>query len=393
MLDKLKKNKLYIKYGVLIIFIAIVVITTVKIITHGESMLAWIVMEVKNFFSIISPVLYAIIISYILYQPIKFIEKNFKNIYRKSSKKDFDEKYNGLLRGVSIFLVFLTVTLMVVLIYNFLIPPIIENIKGILDSLPEFQEQLKGWINSLVESLNSKNIDIQSTGELSNEIVDKVSLAGEQLLNFAMRTATNLSTFVVDFVVTLILTLYFLADKERLIAQMKKVKEVLLPERVGNAVATFFRDLDNIVGRFLVGEILDSIIVGFVSTGLLLLIKHPFAVLIGVIAGLTNIIPYIGPVIGAALAFFFGIFTSVPMGIAGAVLLLIYQQIDGNFIQPKIVGDKIGLSPVWILIVVLIGGSYFGALGMILSMPLAGLLRIYFIRYSEYKKRKLEEIQ
>ena len=170
---------------------------------------------------------------------------------------------------------------------------------------------------------------------------------------------------------------------------MKRLRDVLLPYKVGRALTIFLLDLDNIVGRFIVGEILDSVIVGVVSTILLLIIRHPFAVLIGVIAGVTNIIPYIGPVIGAALAFFFGIFTSLPLGIIGAILLLLYQQIDGNFVQPKIVGDKIGLSPVWILIAVLIGGSYFGPIGMILSMPVAGLLKVYFNRYSEYKKRSI----
>lgn len=98
-----------------------------------------------------------------------------------------------------------------------------------------------------------------------------------------------------------------------------------------------------------------------------------------------NIIPYVGPIIGAALAFGLGIFSSLGLGVSGAILLLLYQQIDGNFVQPKIVGDKVGLIPVWILIAVLIGGSYFGAIGMILSIPVAGLIRIYFNRYAKYK--------
>lgn len=276
------------------------------------------------------------------------------------------------------------------MVYNYLIPPILQNIKNIIASLPEFQEKLIIWANEAVKRLNSKNIDIENTGKLSKEIIDKIAVISEKILGSVVNVLSNLSSLLVNFVVTVILVIYFLIYKEALVRQFKKVRDILLPRRIGKVLTVFLHDLDNIVGRFLVGEILDSSIVGIVSTVLLLIIKHPFAVLIGFIAGLTNVIPYVGPIIGAALAFFFGIFTSVPVGIMGAVLLLLYQQIDGNLVQPKIVGDQIGLSPVWILIAVLIGGSYFGALGMILSMPVAGLMRVYLNRYAEYRKYKLK---
>ena len=244
------------------------------------------------------------------------------------------------------------------------------------------------WINEAVERLNSKNIDIKNTGKLSKEIVDKIAGISEKVLGSIVSVISNLSSFLVNFVVTVILVVYFLVYKEDLVIQVKKVRDILLPKKFGKALTIFLHDLDNIVGRFLVGEILDSTIVGIVSTVLLLIIKHPFAVLIGFIAGITNVIPYVGPIIGAALAFFLGIFTSIPLGVMGAILLLLYQQIDGNLVQPKIVGDQIGLSPVWVLIAVLIGGSYFGALGMILSMPVAGLMRVYLNRYERYKNER-----
>lgn len=385
MIEKLKKNKMYIKYGVFIIFIAIVVVLTIKTITYGEVMVSFVIVQFKRFLDIISPIIYAILLAYLLYEPMKFIEKNIYKIINDKRK----EKYSKLIRLLSILLVFLLVILGLVLIYNFLIPPIINNVKDVVNSLPEVEKQMKEWFGEIISNLSNKNITLESAGNLSGDIVNKVGLMADKILNVTINVVSGLSSFVVNFIVTIILTIYFLIDKERLVYQMKRLRDVLLPHRVGRALTIFLLDLDNIVGRFIVGEILDSVIVGVVSTILLLIIRHPFAVLIGVIAGVTNIIPYIGPVIGAALAFFFGIFTSLPLGIIGAILLLLYQQIDGNFVQPKIVGDKIGLSPVWILIAVLIGGSYFGPIGMILSMPVAGLLKVYFNRYSEYKKRSI----
>lgn len=386
MIDKLKNDKFYIKYGIIIIFIAIVVVLTVKIITHGEELLHWIIIAVKRFISIITPVIYAFLIAYLLYQPIKFIEKylNKKILYKNKKNKN----YSGLIRALSISIVFIVTIIVLIIVYNYLIPPILQNVKNIINSLPEFQEKIVMWINEAVERLNSKNIDIKNTGKLSKEIVDKIAGISEKVLGSIVSVISNLSSFLVNFVVTVILVVYFLVYKEDLVRQVKKVRDILLPKKFGKALTIFLHDLDNIVGRFLVGEILDSTIVGIVSTVLLLIIKHPFAVLIGFIAGITNVIPYVGPIIGAALAFFLGIFTSIPLGVMGAILLLLYQQIDGNLVQPKIVGDQIGLSPVWVLIAVLIGGSYFGALGMILSMPVAGLMRVYLNRYERYKNER-----
>ncbi len=386
MIDKLKKDKFYIKYGIIIIFIAIVVVLTVKTITHGEEILHWTIRSINRFISIITPVIYAFLIAYLLYQPIKFIEKYLNK--RISSKNKKNKDYSRLVRTLSISIVFIVTIIILIIVYNYLIPPILQNIKNIIASLPEFQEKLIMWVNEAVERLNSKNIDIENTGKLSKEIIDRIGVISEKILGGIVSVLSNLSSFLVNFVVTVILVIYFLIYKEVLVRQIRKVRDVLLPKSVGTALTIFLHDLDNIVGRFLVGEILDSTIVGIVSTVLLLIIKHPFAVLIGFIAGITNVIPYVGPIIGAALAFFFGIFTSIPLGVMGAVLLLLYQQIDGNLVQPKIVGDQIGLSPVWILIAVLIGGSYFGALGMILSMPVAGLMRVYLNRYARYKNER-----
>ncbi len=388
MIEKLKNNRLYIKYGIIIIFVAVVLVLTVKAIEHGDAFISFIAYEGKRFLSVISPVIYAVLLSYLLWMPVSYSHGLLSKGINLITKRNANEKYNKLIRFISILIVFFIGIYALVLIFKFLVPPILESITKIINSLPYVQEQIKEWSALIVEGLKNNNIDVKLPSEFSSEIVNMVGAVAQDSLNFFIGTISGISSFLLDFVVILILTIYFLMDKERLICQLKKLRDVLLPKKVGRALSIFLYDLDNIVGRFILGEILDSIIVAVVSTGLLLLIGHPFAVLIGFIAGVTNIIPYIGPVIGAVLAFLFGIFTSIPLGVTGAVLLLLYQQIDGNIIQPKIVGDKIGLSPVWILIAVLIGGSYFGALGMILSIPFAGLLRVYFNRYSEYKKIK-----
>lgn len=271
------------------------------------------------------------LLAYLLNEPMMYIEKLLSNLLSKTSKKN-NLKYNFLLRLLNIILLLSLVIVLLVLIYNYIVPPIFKSINEIIDSLPEFENQLKIWSNEIIKSLKDKNIDIPITGQIASQIAGKVGIAAEKIVSFFVTSISNISSFILNFVVTIILMIYFLSDKERLIRQLKKFAHILLPNKFENALTTFLIDLDNIVGKFILGEILDSIIVGIVSTILLLIIKHPFAVLIGVLAGITNIIPYLGPILGAALAFLLGIFTSMSMGITGAILLLLYQQIDGNFV-------------------------------------------------------------
>ncbi|MEG2545657.1 MAG: AI-2E family transporter, partial [Niameybacter sp.] len=198
----------------------------------------------------------------------------------------------------------------------------------------------------------------------------------------------NFSGVVIDVIATLILTFYFLKDKERLFAAIDRFGDVIFSPTIKRYVRVVVEDINEILGGFIVGTIFAGMIVGAISTGLMLMIGHPFAVLIGTVAGITNMIPYVGPLVGAVLALVLGLLDSVSLGVTGCILLLLYQQIDGNFIEPKVVGDKIGLPPVWILIVVIIGGSYYGGVGMILSAPVAALIKVYIDRAYEYKKKK-----
>lgn len=191
---------------------------------------------------------------------------------------------------------------------------------------------------------------------------------------------TNVATFCLNLFATLILTFYFLKDKETIFDVIDKVATITLNPSIKIKLKHFINDVHRIFGGFVLGQILDALLVGTASTILLLIIGHPFALLIGFIAGVMNVIPYIGPMIGASLAIILGLFTNIKLGLLGAALLIIYQQIDGNFIQPKILGDSTGLAPVWIFIAILIGGNYFGTVGMILSVPVLALIKLYMSR-------------
>ncbi len=221
--------------------------------------------------------------------------------------------------------------------------------------------------------------------------IDKVTAAfaviGQEIVNIITNSIYGFGSFMIDFVLSIIFTFYFLKDKEMLFKTIRRFGRAFIPGKLGTVLKQFIIDLDEVVGGFVRGVLLDALIVGIVSSILMLMIHHPFAVLVGVIAGISNVIPYIGPAIGAVVAFILGMFSSITLGIWGFILLIIYQQIDGNIIQPKVVGGSVGLPAVWTLIALTIGGGYAGAIGMIVAVPIAAILSVYVHRI--YKKKSI----
>lgn len=384
MLEKLKAYKKYFLVGLTSVVVGSILIVIFKTVDNAPNLIMTIWEAIKNFFSVISPVINAFIAAYLLYYPVVYIENWINKGLDKLVPKRDKEKRKVSIRLISVTLIFLAVIGLIAMIINFIIPPLFDNIKILIRSIPKYEAQFNIWMKEIGKVLNTLNVDITNIN-IFNYVKGFLVDGGQLLINSLGGLISSFSSFVIDLVVSVILTFYFLKDKEKLFAMISKFGTIVCTPKVKDNIIDFVKTLDDVVGKYLLGTILDSFIVGVVSVLLMILIKHPFAILIGVAAGFTNVIPYVGPIVGSGLAFVLGAFTSLGLGITGAVLLLLYQQIDGNIVQPKIVGDKVGLLPVWILIAVLIGGSYFGGIGMIASVPTAALIGVYIDRLYKCK--------
>lgn len=384
MLEKLKAYKKYFLVGLTSVIVGSILIVIFKTVDNAPNLIMTIWEAIKNFFGVISPVINAFIAAYLLYYPVLYIENWINKGLDKLVPKRDREKRKASIRLISVTLIFLAVIGLIAMIINFIIPPLFDNIKILIRSIPKYEAQFNIWMKEIGKVLNTLNVDITNIN-IFNYVKGFLVDGGQLLINSLGGLISSFSSFVIDLVVSVILTFYFLKDKEKLFAMISKFGTIVCTPKVKDNIIDFVKTLDDVVGKYLLGTILDSFIVGVVSVLLMILIKHPFAILIGVAAGFTNVIPYVGPIVGSGLAFVLGAFTSFGLGITGAVLLLLYQQIDGNIVQPKIVGDKVGLLPVWILIAVLIGGSYFGGIGMIASVPTAALIGVYIDRLYKCK--------
>ena len=372
MLEQLKKNK-QLWLNCLSIFIVGVGLIFIYYILKN---LGLITNQIHTFILLIRPVIIAFGIAYVLNRPMIYIEKKLKDLSRKIFKK---ELASGASRGFTILLLFILVVGSIYVLFNSIIPPIMKNLRLLLESLPMFQESMNYYIKELgpyVESfINQQQID-----QISNFITNLLSAIGTQILQLGTGVITNVTGFAISTLTTIILSIYFLKDKEILINSVDKGAQALLSPRLLKRMKQLLHDLDVVFGGFLIAQVIAAILAGVFSTLILLVIRHPFAILVGLVTGVTNVIPYIGPILGALLGCVLGLFSSLNLAILSLILLTIYQQLDANVIQPKLLSNSVGLNPVWVLIAILIGGHYLGMVGMIVSIPSAALAQIYLTR-------------
>lgn len=332
--------------------------------------------QLHTFILLIRPVIIAFGVAYVLNRPMIYIEQQLKNLSRKLLRKELSLGAN---RCITILILFILVLGVIMLLFNSIIPPIMTNLRLLLESLPMFGESINDYIKELgpyVESfINQQQID-----QISNFITNLLTTAGTYVLQLGTGVITNATGFAISTLTTIMLSIYFLKDKEILISSIDKGAQVLLPKKLLNHVKQLLHDLDIIFGGFLIAQLIAAILAGVFSTLILLVIKHPFAILVGLVTGVANVIPYIGPILGALLGGVLGLFSSLNLAILSLVLLTIYQQLDANVIQPKLLSNSVGLNPAWVLIAILIGGHYLGMVGMIVSIPTAALVQIYLTR-------------
>ena len=203
----------------------------------------------------------------------------------------------------------------------------------------------------------------------------------------------NVVKAVFNAIIGLIISVYVLMTKEKFIGQAKKIIYAIFRPRYGNVVMEVFRKADDVFGGFFIGKIIDSLIIGCICFVGLAILRMPYVALISVIVGVTNIIPFFGPYIGAIPSFIL-IFLVDPMkGVYFIIFIIILQQVDGNVIGPKILGNTTGLSPFWVIFAILLFGGSFGVIGMLFGVPIFAMIYYIVKRIVEHilKKRRLPE--
>jgi len=308
-------------------------------------------------FKILSPFFIAVVIAYIIYPlVIKFERK-------------------GLKRNISIIIIYVFIALVLIFFGIYIMPHVFNNAKELFNTLPHITNKYQVIFNSFISKVKTSNWPPEIKDLIFSEIdhgTNFVQSYASQAMKKSLTLVASSVLILFDVVLSMIIAYYFLKDIEGI----KRSTLLLAPKRMRNDLINIGRELNGIVTHFIQGQLLTAFIVGFMETiGLLIVhVKYPF--ILGVLGGIANIIPYFGPILGAIPAVAIALLESPTKALLTALVFVIVQQIDNAFISPKIIEGKLGLHPVTTIIAVLIGGEFFGIIGMLVAVPITAMIKV-----------------
>lgn len=342
----------------------------------------WIVFNYKLFFDftlfifkLIMPVIIGIAIAFIINVPMKQIERKIFKIDKRKHKKFI--RFISLV--LSIFIIFGVLGLILFLV----IPEFIQAITAIGKNLPNSFK----WVNELTNKILTLYPEFKgyiNTVNFSN-ILSDIGMKASNIVSFVASFLSGAISKIIMFFFGFIISIYILIDKEKLCAQTKKLLIAFLPDKVSSKIIEIVKITNNTFTKFIAGQCLDACLTGFEFFIVLSIIKMPYALILGVLFAVTALIPYIGAFITLVIGIVLVSVVNPVNAIWYTIVFFAIQQFDDNFTYPKIVGKSVGLPALWALIAVLIGGSIFGFIGMIISIPISSVLYTLLKELVNYK--------
>lgn len=373
-MNKIKKNMSKWMYWFIL---GVCIIIVYKIFDNFSSVTS----EIGEFFGIIYPFLMGILIAYILYLPASKLEICFQ----KSKIKILSKKA----RGLGVLFAYIIAILVIIILVNVILPVVIESVIELVNNFQGYYDTLLNNYQNLPEDSFIKSDQVTQILNKFKEI-DLSQLININNIKEYARGAINLVTSVFDLFVTIIVSIYALLERGEILKFFRKISYAMFGDNMSQKVGKYFDSTNHIFFKFLASQLLDAVVVGIITTIAMSLLGVKYAILLGFMIGLFNIIPYFGAIVAVAVAILITLITGgLSQAIWMAIVVIILQQIDANIINPKIVGNSLEISPLLIILAVTIGGAYFGVLGMFLAVPVVAVLKILINDYIEFKSSKV----
>ena len=326
-----------------------------------------------NFYDIISPFVVAFVIAFLLHTPLAWLERTF---FSKLKAK----------RAVSILVTYIVAALLIAALIVAAAPQVADSVVSIGNNIPKYIQGVTAFLDKLTNQYNWDPVFIESVTDamdgafknLSTFMISKVP----ELFNFSV----SIGNFAIDMFMSVIASIYMLATKERLVFQLKKILFAFLKEEKANRIIEIGALTNEMFSKFINGKMVDSLIIGIMCFVGMLFIYSPYAILIAIIVGVTNMIPFFGPFIGAIPSTLILLMVSPFDALIFAIFVLALQQFDGNILGPKILGDSTGLAPIWVLVSITIGSGLMGFVGMIIGVP---TFAVFYTLLSENMDKRL----
>lgn len=358
---------------------AVAIILVYKTLDNFSAIGNWI----KNFFDVLMPFIIGLLIAYLLYIPCRKVE----SIYKKNKKIKFVRKRA---RGLSVLTVYIIVLIILIISINYLLPIVATSIVDLISNIQNYYNALTSNIENLPQDSFLKN-------EIVIDILDNIkNIDLKQYFNLDKLTeyakgVINIAGKILDFFVAVIVSIYLLLQRKEIMEFFRKLGNAVLKKNTYQNIGKYFNRSNNIFFNFLAGQLLDGIIIGIITSIAMSIIGVKYAVLLGFMIGIFNLIPYFGAIIAVIIAALITLLTGgIWQAIVMIIVVTILQQIDANIINPKILGNSLKISPLLVIFAVAIGGAYFGFWGMFLSVPIIAVIKLLITDYIEYKSKEKE---
>lgn len=372
------KNNRYLEISLYALGVIILSILFYRVSSNTDNIAPSIMSFIRGITSVLSPIFYGLLIAYLFNPIMDFFERYLLMWIRPTQKRQ-----RTFIRTTSIFAVYVCIVGTVILMFRYLIPQLAINLRELADMLPTYKRELTNALVAIEQSLNQSGIilpnEFNATTlfdqfDLQNLLSTSALGAINDLVSVVMSQAITIASSLLNWLMGLVIAFYVLMQKETFAFATKRVTYSLLKKERAEKVISIFSEGHSVFIQFFVGKFIDSFIIGVICFIGLSIMKNPYALLLSVIVGVFNMIPYFGPILGAIPAVAITLFEGIPAATAVLIFIIILQQFDGLVLGPKILGDSIGLSPFWIISGIIIGGALWGPLGMFFASPIIAVI-------------------
>ena len=353
-------------------YIGIFVLATLIIIVYKTfDSLGIVFSYIGDFFSLLSPIFAAFAIAFVLYPACKKLE----DWYKKSPK------LKKRARGLSVATVYLGAFIVVSAFFAIMVPVIYQSIAEFVKQLPSLIESAGKYLYSL--ELGGYSLKPLLENLTIEEIMSKLDLTD---VDTYVDSLASFSKSIIDAVLSVIISVYILLDRQGLLKTAKRMRDFFLPEKAKVVFIKYSKQSFSIMYKYIYCQLLDMCVVSVIAFVALAVMDVKYAPILAIFIGVANLVPYFGAIVACALASLLTVFTASPTkAIVVAAVLIVLQQIDSNIIQPRIVKNALKVKPFWVLCAVLVGGGLFGMLGIILAVPVMALIKVIADDVYDYK--------
>lgn len=366
-----KNNKYYtisIYTIITITFLAVIV----KLIWKWTSTIA----AIESIFNMLAPFLIGMLIAYVLNPLVKLFDG-------KIFEKLFKMKNRNMRKGLSILISYMLVIGLLTVCISVVIPELYNSIYNVYNGINDYYNNFLTFLDKM--AVKYPDLDIAYITKLaesnSTKVVEFLQNSIGTILPILYNTSISVISWILNLIIALMVSCYMLIDKEKLIRNFKRLIYVIMKKNTAERFISTLKDANEIFSNFVIGKALDSLIIGIICFIFMKIVGLEYAMLISVIVGITNMIPYFGPFIGAIPGSILLLTVNWKMAFVFIIWIVVLQQFDGLYLGPKILGDRLGLRPLWIIFAITVGGYFFGPIGMFLGVPTVAVIAYLLDRW------------